>query len=279
MTRYPVPEIFQQPDKFLYPSDNFPDFEYWFMHGVTDDEIRLGDRVYLPILFTSYFKNNLYGKNQSAIDHLQRFVDTLPTDLKYFCVVQFDDGVLIDFKGKDVMVFAMSGKPDNCVPIPLVCQQHKFKFHVEKDIILSFVGRVTDPARQVILDWSKMQSNRVYVTSSPHSLEEYCRVLARSKYVLCPRGYGASSFRIAEAYQYGAYPVIMHRIEDRVFPCPVSNLYSYESLEPRDLTYLMDGIGRWMPNEKFEGSIEKGRMLYTFEGVKQLIKQGLCQIP
>lgn len=276
MTRYPVPEIFQMPDMFPYPSDNLPCFEYWLMKNLTDDEIMLGDRIYLPILFTPYFKANLYGKNQAAIDHLQRFVDTLPTDLKYFCVVQFDDGVLIDFKGKDVMVFAMSGKPDNCVPIPLVCQQHKFKFEVERDILISFVGRVTDSTRQNILDWGRTQSSKFYITSSNHSLEEYCKVLARSKYVLCPRGYGSSSFRIAEAYQYGASPLILHRGSDRVFPCPVSNMYSYY----RDIYFSMEEIVRFVKRVfPDKSAIEEGKMLYTFEGVKQLIKQGLCQIP
>lgn len=278
MTRYPVPEIFQIPDRFLYPADNTPDFEYWFMHNLTDAEILLGDRIYLPILFTSYFKANGYGKNQVAIDHLQGFVDTLPGDVKYFCIVQFDDGVLIDWKGKDMKVFGMSGKPEGCIPIPLVCQPHKFKFtDYPIDILCSFVGRATDPIRKKILEWGPNKAG-CYIKTEHHSLEKYCEILARSRFVLCPRGYGASSFRIAESLQYGAEPIVLINEGDNVFE---KRYFSVQYGSVNDS--ILDTLHRHMMSMANIPSplctpLDIYRQCYTFESVKKIILDGLWNL-
>lgn len=270
----PVPSIFQVPDFFYYPSDNFPDFEYWFKQNITEAELSYWDRVYLPILFTSYFKRNQYGKNAAAIGLLQDFVDTLPADKKYFCIVQYDDGVLIDWKGKDVKVFSMSGRGD--IPIPLVCQPHKFSFTEEdRDVQVSFVGRMTDPIRGLILGWGVTKQN-YYVSAEPHSLEDYCRILSKSKYVLCPRGYGASSFRIGEALQYGAMPIIIKNVYDRVYSCPFSITYEYRLFSHLDLNALDHLI---MKNPyPIPGAKAAHFAWYTFEGVKKTIFEALWNL-
>lgn len=277
MMIYPVPAAFQIPDRLHYPSDNFPDFEYWFMQNITEAELMYGDRVYLPILFTAFFKREQFGKNQAAIDILQRFVDTLPADKKYFCIVQYDDGVLINWKGKDVVVFGMSGKPKSCIPIPLICQPHAHKIsEVNKDILISFVGRVTHPIRQTILDWGKEKID-CYVTSKHHSMDEYCKILTRSRFVICARGYGAGSFRICEAIQYGAMPVIIKYFDDNVYHCPFSVVYEYAHLfSYKDLDiiyeYISDGkisfVGMWDAYQKH----------YTFAGVKKIIFDSLWNL-
>ena len=93
--------------------------------------------------------------------------------------------------------------------LPLVCTPHEFKFPeiIVKDIFISFVGTITDPIREEMLGIMPKDNPHFYCSTNPHSLEDYCRILARSKYVLCPRGKGYSSFRICEALQYGAIPV------------------------------------------------------------------------
>lgn len=274
METYPVPELFKVPDIYYYPEDNKPDFEYWFMQNMSNDRL-ITDRVYLPILFTSYFKKNGYGLDAKRIEPLQAFVDSLPVDLKYFCVVQYDNGTVIDWKGKDVTIFSMSGKPDNSIPIPLVCQPHQFSFpDVEKDILCSFVGRVTDPIRQELIDWGNGRKD-CYVTSAIHPLKEYCKILARSRFVLCPRGYGASSFRTAEALQYGAMPFLFGRPGDRIFETKVLLFYkTYSDWYSPDHHHDMEKFMRETEVPAMQ-IVATYRLFYTFEGVRAYIIQNL----
>lgn len=273
MKIYPVPVEFRTPDTLFYPSDNSPDFECWFSQNLSGLDY-FTERIYLPIFFTAYFKRYGYGKDERAVARLQDFVDTLPCDDRYFCVVQYDDGTLIDWKGKDVKIFAMSGKPEGSIPIPLVCQPHRFKFGGEKDILISFVGRITDVSREVILDWGHERKN-IYITDRHHSLEEYCKILHRSKYVLCPRGYGSSSFRISEAAQYGSIPIIFEKVGDRIFYCPYSITYTYaDCLLWQDLTAIERYFGGATTEQLAEHTYVR-RKLYTFEGVKKIIFSNL----
>jgi hypothetical protein len=275
MKIYPVPEIFRVPDRFRYPEDNWPDFEYWFMVNFKPEEIA-GDRVYLPILFTSYFKTHGYGLTQKDVQPLQNFVDTLPGDLKYFCVVQYDNGTLVDWKGKDVVVFAMSGKPENCIPIPLVCQPHKYQpKEYKKDILLSFVGRITHPIRQTIVDWGAGKDD-CYFSSRSHSLTEYCEILVRSRFVISARGYGATSFRVCEAMQYGAIPIIFKHIDDRIHMCPFSIICDFVDLKKEDLDYIYNFVKTDPPS--IVGQWDAYQRYYTFEGVKKTILQGLWDL-
>lgn len=270
----PVPSVFQVPDFFYYPSDNFPDFEYWFKQNITEAELSYWDRVYLPILFTSFFKRNQYGKNAAAIGLLQDFVDTLPADKKYFCIVQYDDGVLIDWKGKDVKVFSMSGNGD--VQLPLVCKPHSYDPNgCDKDILLSFIGRVTHPIRNVILKWG-IGKKDCYITSDPHSLGEYCKVLSRSRFVLCARGYGVNSFRVCESLQYGAMPIILNQVDDMAYRCPISVVIDYEDLRMADLDYAYSWIKEGVIS--FNGLWGGYRRYYTFDGVKKTIFEALWNL-
>lgn len=276
MRIYPVPEIFQVPDVFYYPEDNWPDFEYWFMKNISEEDLMYQGRMYLPILFTSYFKRNEYGKNKEPIDTLQNFVDTLPADKKYFCVVQYDDGVLINWKGKDVKVFSMSGNGD--IPIPLVCQPHSFEFpDFKKDILCSFVGRITDPSRKLMMEWGQYK-NDLYFTDSRHTLFEYCRILARSKFVFCPRGYGTSSFRIAESLQYGCMPIQFCKDGDAVYKNRHGGVIDYIKLDKCDLDYLYSYMTE---NKDQSWSIEMEQDFkenYSFSGVKKIILQSLWDL-
>lgn len=268
---YPVPDLFKVPDIFYYPEDNWPDFEYWFMMNAGNTFVD-SDRTYLPILFTSYFKINGYGLNKKDISPLQDFVDTLPADIKYFTIVQYDDGTLIDWKGKDVAIFSMSSKPQGCIPIPLVCQPHVFKFPaVRKDILCSFIGRITDPIRKTIVDWGTGKGS-CYITSRSHSLQNYCEVLARSRFVLCPRGYGASSFRIGEALQYGGEPIIFINPEDKPFeralPYTLHEGIVEESMLEEFYQYM---LGRANDSDQFYTPERAYKDFYTFDAVKKRI--------
>jgi len=281
-TRADVPMQFMVPDVLRYPEDNFPDFEYWLYKNIQADEL-VSDRLYLPVLFTSYYKRHNYGKDTQAVKSLQVFLNTLDTTKKYWCCVQFDDGILIDISHLDCKVFAMSGKPTVSEPIPLICQPHKFTFpDAKKDILCSFVGRVTNPVRHNILG-NLYDKEDYYVSDKPHTLEQYCSIMARSLFVLCPRGYGANSFRVTEALQYGAVPIILQSIDDPViferqmpFIC-----VDYDKYIDRGLLMHIDDIIRKdkenrMPfwNDAIKTTYQN---YYTFPAVKKYILEKLVQ--
>lgn len=203
---YKVPLQFQPRQFHFYPEDNTHEYERWFKDNTTSHELAGKPRTYLPILWTAYWCNNGYGVKPKAKSILQHFIDHLPRDKKYFTICQYDDGCLIDFKDLDIKIFGMSGGRID-YPIPLLCMPHKFEFTgIEKDIFCSFVGGDTHPIRKEIVKELSGKEG-YYVTMKKHSLKDYCNILARSVFALCPRGYGKTSFRIAEAIHYGAIPV------------------------------------------------------------------------
>jgi len=86
-------------------------------------------------------------------------------------------------------------------------------------LLFSFMGRGGNPARERVL---RQKHPRAIVedTSSANFFgnqtdeiergkRRYAEVIARSKFVLCPRGAGASSFRIFETMAAGRVPVIL----------------------------------------------------------------------
>ncbi len=79
-------------------------------------------------------------------------------------------------------------------------------------LLFSFIGRTeTAPVRKtlaalthprgLIIDTSLPGAELPYTT--------YLKVLRRSRFVLCPRGYGSSSFRLFEALKAGRVPVVL----------------------------------------------------------------------
>src|ERR1043165_1445749 len=86
-----------------YPPENDLIFEEWFYHNFKNAHT---ERQYLPIFWTSYYVSKArYGKDRSAIDMLQRFLDGLDKRVKYFTVLQYDDGIINDISKLDIKIF------------------------------------------------------------------------------------------------------------------------------------------------------------------------------
>lgn len=200
-----VPAEFRPHIKHSYPGDNKLIFEEWF----AEQKIPTTERVYLPIFWTSYYVNNKYGKDLNAIKKLQDYIDTIDKTKKYYTVCQYDDGILNDLSGLDIKVFAMSKGYD--YPLPLISKPHIFQFNSRRDIFANFIGRPTHPIRKNLFHLDKIRllsgEERYFITDKIYTLIQYCEILSRSVFTLCPRGYGPTSFRIQEALQYGSIPV------------------------------------------------------------------------
>jgi FkbM family methyltransferase len=207
-----IPDKFQQPDYvtaentvFYYPEGNTMPFEKWY-HGWLLRNNPSTNRIYLPIYWTSYYVNNKYGTDQEAIAELQKLIDRLDKSKKYYTVVQYDDGILNDISGLDIIVYGSGSNKKGYYPIPLsaVNLEPVKVDYASKSILYSFTGKETHPVRRKLLDELGKHAP-ISLETKPYA--EYLEELKKSIFALCPRGYGASSFRIAEAMMYGCIPV------------------------------------------------------------------------
>jgi len=103
-------------------------------------------------------------------------------------------------------------------PSPLAMPAHKFV----KKYLFSFVGRKSHPVRKRLYR-AKWPTREVFVANITdeynHWVDEgekyrqiqtrYWQIMAESKFVICPRGQGASSIRLFEAMQAGVAPVVV----------------------------------------------------------------------
>lgn len=194
-----IPKEFQPRIHFRYPPDNSLIFEEWYYKACRN---HVSEREYLPIFWTSYYVNHQFGKNTAAIQKLQNFIDQLPKK-KYYTICQFDDGILNDLSGFDIEVFSMSG---GGITIPLISEPHRYKFDGGKKYLANFIGKITHPIRNKLIEAIPNNSN-YYISTAHHKMDKYCKAISESLFTLCPRGYGKTSFRIQEAIQYGSIPV------------------------------------------------------------------------
>ncbi len=248
----------------VYPPNNHLIFEEWFAENYKGCNTK---RELLLIYPTSFHVNNGYGSRASE---LQYFCDELDPSKKYFTVCQYDDGVMVDWKGKDVLEFNMS--KTNGVMLPLLCQPQPYRFKSEKKWLANFVGSRTHHIRDSALN---LQGNsNYYISFNQHNIETYCRIIHESIFTLCYRGYGANSFRIAEAIQYGSIPVY---ISDEFILPPWVDFEEYGILIPYESVGRIDEILQSVPLEKI---LEKQNRLkdvyesfYSYQGcMSQIVK-------
>lgn len=261
-----TPIEFRIKHPFPYPSDNLHEFERWFYDNTQPEEVT--GRTYLPIFWTAYWINNGYATKERGRNHLQRFIDSLPRDKKYFTICQYDDGPIVDFKDLDIIVFGMSGGRID-YPIPLLCQPHSYKFDCKRDIFASFVGGDTHPIRKELV--KQFAGNKDCIVSlKKMPLKEYCNIMARSVFALCPRGYGKSSFRIVEAIHYGAIPVYVS--DEHVLPFNES----FPGLLALPEANIYDSIKEYSCDDDLNilnQQVQDAKKKYTYEGCKQKILQ------
>lgn len=98
----------------------------------------------------------------------------------------------------------------------------------EPDLLFSFLGRNCHPSRDrlfkaayrrsdiLIEDTSKFDAFTHETAGKADAQRRYLEICLRSKFIVCPRGVGASSIRLFEALKLGIAPVI---ISDAWLPC------------------------------------------------------------
>ena len=92
------------------------------------------------------------------------------------------------------------------ITIPLLPRQTISLCDERRDVFLSFQGRFdTHRIRRDMLKVFEKSNGVVIRRSGAHS--DYVKLLQRSVFALCPRGFGNTSFRLWESLQAGAIPV------------------------------------------------------------------------
>lgn len=186
----------------LYLEDKF--FE-WFMENGSG----IG-RYYIPVFWTTCY-------NDSKTLGLQDLLRRLDPAKEYFTISQHDDAIRESLPPNTICFNA--GGNGGGTPIPLVCSPIREEMKMpglERDIFCSFVGSNTHPIRAFL--YNSLSANPKYFfkiggwspTVSDEDLRNFIEVTSRSKFALCPRGYGKSSFRLYEVMQLGAIPVFAY---------------------------------------------------------------------
>lgn len=264
-----IHERFRPKERKPYPPDNSPSFEEWFAGRYRKEDNKSGI-TYLPVMWTEYFKRCNYGKDRSGMNRLRTTLEAIKEPC--FTICQYDDGCLIPTKG--IKFYNMGTTGD--YQLPLLCQPHG-KVSAKKNLLASFIGKETHPIRKSVLDLKGREGH--FISTDQTGLESYCHILASSIFTLCPRGYGKTSFRIAEALEQGSIPVYI----------------SDEFLEPHGINFSEYGIRikggasaefinawlRGISDEQITKLQKRGKEVYenyyTFEANYKLIIQSLNQ--
>lgn len=98
----------------------------------------------------------------------------------------------------------------------------------QKKYLFSFIGRESDPVRKCIFNINYKRED-IFLEDSSNSFnlydqtfnfknrqKQYYNIMLQSKFVLCPRGWGATSYRLFEALRLGIAPVIIS--DEWIFP-------------------------------------------------------------
>ena len=195
--------------------------EYAYEYFIQHDAALQTDRVYIPVFWTnlqnhpgfSQMKSRYQTLLDSAIDSEERVAGH---KLTYFTVVQHDDGPQLALPPNTIVFGACTGT----VPLPLIYEDTRETLlkepRAEKVYLASFIGSITHPIRSMICDaikpYADIVCNEKNIWSSHVSDQlatQFSTITIRSKFCLCPRGYGRSSFRFFESMLLDTIPVYL----------------------------------------------------------------------
>ena len=108
-------------------------------------------------------------------------------------------------------------------PVNEFIEPYAQNFQHQPDLLFSFMGAATSPIRKTLFNkqfFIELPETLIENTSSwsnwnshdplrEERIKSYAKSLARSKFVLCPRGIATSSYRLFETMQMGRVPIIL----------------------------------------------------------------------
>ena len=246
-----------------YPQNNKIIFEEYFYNWFVENKPII-NKIYLPIFWTNYYISKDYA--QQDISEVNRFLDTLDKDKDYFTIVQWDDGIVNPFEYKNIYVFGQGGGGAKRgyigdYSIPLICQPNPNIKIENKDIFASFVGAVHGRSNCRENLYNNLKNKNDYLFEAAIGYNAFSNIMSRSIFSLCPRGYGATSFRICEALQHGSIPVY---ISDK--PCiPFNDMIDFNDygviVNEKDIDHI-DDILKSISKEEVDKKTNIGKEVY-----------------
>lgn len=257
---------------------------YWITHFQQELESK---NNYLPGVFGPYIPilipwldvwvTNGYTYPKGLASALK---DVLREDVMYITVSQNDDGFVgcctefDDIQSKYQITILSAGGYGH-VPIPLLKQPENFRQKnsmEERKHLISYVGsdkHAPDRMREKLI----AQKNFFYYYSIS---DDWRDIMAESKFSLCPRGYGRTSYHVVETLQLGLIPIHVYLEGDRPW-LPYGDLMkdiSY-TVSNENLPDLITELSN-MPDseiERMEEKIKEVRHSFTYEGVLEQISK------
>ena len=256
-----VPKEFMDMSVINYPPhQKSMNIEAKLFLEISKNDARLNSNLsYLPIQWTNYLVKNGYGKN---VKDLQLYINSLPKNKKYFSVIQYAGGPLVDID--NIIIFSAGGIfntkiNDNLsyISIPLISDKHKNKVKIQnKKYLASYLGRKTHEIREEIENIYK-ENKKFYVKNldsmniSYFDSIKFKRIMRNSIFSLCPRGFGPTSFRLYEAIQMGTIPVYIAEKNEHILPfankidwkklCVIANISDLKSLDKKLISIVEKG--------------------------------------
>jgi hypothetical protein len=220
-----IPELFYKlkSTKPPYPPYNLGlDMEDTFINFYFKNKSKFDKLNYnfLPINWTT-----LFNEYEHLVNNLQQILINLPQDLKYFTLSQHDDAPYLRLPINTIN-FSAGGNAKNTICIPLISGPLPYQNLIQKNIFCSFVGSISQPTNRFghIAKTVRMKMLDILVSKPEYVLKPKCwspevtknradlflDITSRSIFTLCPRGYGATSFRLYEAMQLNSIPVYIY---------------------------------------------------------------------
>jgi hypothetical protein len=241
------------------------------------------DWVYLPVFWTNLQNHPGFSVNKAKYQMLldQALLD-MPSDTKYFTIVQHDDGPLLKLPPQTDVFGACTGT----IPLPLIYEDTSHTLltapRLIKTMLASFVGtKTTHPLRGEMVrhlegkQGIQCQAAPVWkVNVVEQDAARFVEWTLRSKFCLAPRGYGRSSFRFFEAMQLDTIPVYLW---DDVEWIPYKDILDYStfaiSISHKDLPQLYDRL-RSISEDTYRNmqqELLRVRHHFTLEGMAEYI--------
>ena len=144
---------------------------------------------------------------------MKRMIELLRPDVLYLAVSQDDQGLFEAFMEARPNVLVLSAGGYGHIPIPLIKGEMNYSNPVGASYAqdVGFFGNVRPRLSRVhMLEEMKQACASEGLTTKVHQTTDWENEIKRSKFNLAPRGFGRTSYRLAEVVQIGRVPVYMY---------------------------------------------------------------------
>eukprot|EP00808_Paulinella_micropora_P012851 g42455.t1 len=243
---------------------------HWIDYFCCDRPLtQFGPYIPLFIQWTDISVINL-GKKRLV----QAFLKKLKSDVPYITITQHDDGLeMFGELPPNLLQLSAGGVGSAAIPLIMgeltaldtktIQKTGNWTFDV------SFLGSIRS-IRAELMDVTKSYSTKPSLRSFFGKTLTWREIMKTTKFQLCPRGYGRTSFRLAEVIQLGLIPIYVY---DDFEWAPYSDWANVQdfgfSVQMDNYLHLLDSVAKLNLTDiqrRFAG-VARARKLYTYRGV------------